>query len=61
MHVDTTTWWPAKQAALAAYASQLRPPPHPRGIEAVRVQDAAAGLAVGTGLAEAFVPYRMAC
>ena len=59
MHVDTTANWPAKQAALSAYSSQLREPPHPRSITAVRALDVAAGVAAGTELAERFVPYRI--
>lgn len=59
--VDTTANWPAKHQALLAHASQLREPPHPRSIHAVHALDTAAGAAIGTSLAERFVPYRMAC
>lgn len=59
VYVDTTATWPAKQAALATYASQLREPPHPRSVDAIRTLDAANGLAVGAGMAERFVPYRL--
>jgi LmbE family N-acetylglucosaminyl deacetylase len=61
VHVDITATWPVKEAALGAYTTQLRPPPHPRNIDAIRALNAASGIAVGVELAEAFVPYRMAC
>jgi len=61
VYVDTTNVWPIKHRALQAYASQLRPPPHPRSIDAIRTLDAAAGLHIGAGMAECFVAYRMAC
>lgn len=57
--IDTTAAWPAKRKALECYTSQLRPAPHPRSIEKIRVQDQAAGAVIGAGAAEAFVPYRM--
>jgi N-acetylglucosamine malate deacetylase 1 len=61
VYIDTTASWSAKQAALTAYASQLREDTHPRSIAAIRAIDAATGTAIGVGLAERFVPYRMAC
>jgi LmbE family N-acetylglucosaminyl deacetylase len=60
VHVDITATWPAKLAALTAYTSQLREMPHPRSIEGIRAGDTSAGTAIGAGMAEAFVPYRMA-
>jgi LmbE family N-acetylglucosaminyl deacetylase len=57
--IDTTAAWPVKHKALECYASQLRLAPHPRSIEMIRAQDQATGAAIGTGAAEAFVPYRM--
>lgn len=59
VYVETTTNWPAKQAALTTYASQLREPPHPRSVAAIRTLDAANGITVGMGMAERFVPYRV--
>lgn len=59
VQVNITASWPAKEAALNAYASQLREPPHPRSIDAIRALDTAAGVTVGAGMAERFVPYRM--
>lgn len=61
VHVDITHTWRLKEAALAAYGSQLRPAPHPRNIDAINIRDAATGLRAGVALAEAFVPYRMVC
>jgi LmbE family N-acetylglucosaminyl deacetylase len=60
VYVDTTASWPAKQAALAAYGSQLRDDSHPRSLNRIQAIDTAAGAAVGAGMAERFVAYRMA-
>jgi LmbE family N-acetylglucosaminyl deacetylase len=60
VYIDTTASWPAKQAALASYGSQLRDDTHPRSISRIRAIDTAAGAAAGTGMAERFVCYRMA-
>lgn len=60
VYVDTTASWPAKQAALASYGSQLRDDTHPRSLSRIHAIDTAAGAAVGTGMAERFVAYRMA-
>lgn len=61
IHVDTADVWETKRAALDAYRSQMRTPPHPRSIDAIRVIDAATGLRAGVAMAEAFVPYRVVC
>ena len=60
VYVDTTASWPAKQAALTCYGSQLRDDSHPRSLSRIRAIDTAAGAAVGAGTAERFVAYRMA-
>ena len=57
--VDVSDCWSEKEKALSAYASQLRDAPHPRSIEVIRALDVAAGAAIGTELAERFLPYRM--
>jgi LmbE family N-acetylglucosaminyl deacetylase len=59
-HVDTTGTWPVKQAALNAYGSQLRDPSHPRSITRIQARDIASGGLIGVGMAEDFVPYRLA-
>ncbi|WP_218002140.1 hypothetical protein [Microtetraspora malaysiensis] len=56
VYVDTTAHCPAKEAALAAHASQLREGTHPRSIPAIHAIDSATGAA----LAERFIPYRLA-
>ena len=43
-----------KLKAVACYASELRPPPHPRSLPAVRVIAETAGVAAGFEAAEAF-------
>lgn len=60
VYVDTTGSWGAKEKALSAYAGELRDDDHPRSISRIRVIDTAAGAAVGAGMAERFVPYRVA-
>jgi N-acetylglucosamine malate deacetylase 1 len=59
--VDTTASWPAKQQALQAHASQPREDSHSRSLTAIHAIDTAAGTTIGTGFAERFVPYRVAC
>ena len=56
--VDVSDVIGLKLEALAAYESQLCPPPHPRSIEGVRAQCAAWGSLVGTAYAEAFETLR---
>lgn len=53
--VDIEAHWPAKRAALEAYASELRDFPHPRSIEAVEHLAAWRGASVGCRRAEAFM------
>ena len=57
--VDTSAAWPAKRKALECYASQVRPPPHPRSIEKIHAQDQAAGAVAGSETAETFAVYRV--
>jgi N-acetylglucosamine malate deacetylase 1 len=59
VHIDTSDSWPAKQAALSAYSSQLREARHPRNIERIHAIDTAAGASAGLDMAETFVPYRV--
>ncbi|GIE89903.1 PIG-L deacetylase family protein [Actinoplanes regularis] len=59
LHVDTSDYWPAKQEALRAYATQIRSA-GPRSIDQIERIDAATGAAIGTRYAESFVPYRLA-
>lgn len=58
--VDTSEYWERKEAALTAYASQLKAGGHPRAIGHIRNLDAAAGGKLGWRYAEEFVCYRMA-
>lgn len=58
-HQDISTALEAKLAALAVYADELRPWPHPRSIEAVRDLARVRGAQVGLPAAEAFVLGRM--
>ncbi|HEY6895651.1 MAG TPA: PIG-L family deacetylase, partial [Rhodocyclaceae bacterium] len=53
--VNIEAYWPTKQAALAAYASEMRPFPHARSIEAVEHLAAWRGASVGCAKAEAFM------
>ncbi len=48
----------AKLAAMAAYAGELRPWPHPRSLEGIRHQAALRGAQAGLAAAEAFVLLR---
>ncbi|PZG45048.1 GlcNAc-PI de-N-acetylase [Spongiactinospora gelatinilytica] len=59
VHVDTTAAWPRKEKALNCYVSQLRRHCHPRNLDRIHAFDMASGAAIGTELAESFVPYRM--
>lgn len=47
-----------KYKAMACYSAELREYPHPRSIEALRVNDCANGIHVGMNAAECFVVYR---
>ena len=58
IYVDITRYLPAKQRALAAYASEMRPWPHPRSHEAVEHLARLRGSQCGTEAAEAFVLCR---
>lgn len=58
-HQDIAATLEDKLTALAVYASELRPWPHPRSIEAVRDLARLRGAQVGLPAAEAFVLGRM--
>ena len=47
-----------KYKAMDCYSAELREYPHPRSIEALRVNDSANGVHVGVNAAEGFVVYR---
>jgi LmbE family N-acetylglucosaminyl deacetylase len=57
-YVDVTATLERKLAALACYAAEARPWPHPRSPEAVEAVARATGAASGLGLAEGFVAVR---
>ncbi|EHN79058.1 PIG-L deacetylase family protein [Streptomyces coelicoflavus] len=59
VHVDISAHWEAKEEALRAYGTQMRPDGNPRSIAQVRRVDAAAGGSLGMRYAETFVPYRL--
>ena len=48
----------AKYRAIACYKTELRPFPHPRSIQALRISDSAEGLRVGLSAAESFMLVR---
>jgi LmbE family N-acetylglucosaminyl deacetylase len=56
--VDVSATIDRKLAAMARYTSEVRPPPHPRSLEALRARAASWGHIVGRGYAEAFVVIR---
>ena len=56
--VNISEYTAQKAAAIAAYATELRPYPHPRSVEAVQAQDTARGLQVGLPAAEEFILLR---
>jgi LmbE family N-acetylglucosaminyl deacetylase len=56
--VDIATQWPRKREALAAYASEMRPWPHARSIEALEHLARWRGAQVGVKAAEAFCLLR---
>ncbi len=56
--VDITNTLDRKLAAMACYETELRPPPHPRGIEALRTRAAYWGQVAGCMYAEPFVLAR---
>ena len=56
--VDISAYTAQKTAAIEAYATELRPYPHPRSAQAVQVQDTAKGLQVGLSAAEEFILLR---
>lgn len=56
--VDISATLEKKGSALAAYASEMRPWPHPRSVDAIRHLAALRGSSCGREAAEAFVLYR---
>lgn len=56
--VDISEYLEAKVAVMAEYASQLRPPPHERSLEALRALATLRGATVGCAAAEGFVLVR---
>ena len=56
--VDITAQWPRKREALEAYASEMRPWPHARSIEALEHLARWRGAQVGVAAAEAFCLLR---
>jgi LmbE family N-acetylglucosaminyl deacetylase len=56
--VDIAPHWEAKQAALRAYAGELRPWPHPRSIAAIEHLGRWRGASAGMEMAEAFALLR---
>ena len=57
-HVEITPWLEAKQAALAAYAGEIRDWPHPRSAAAVGHLARLRGSQCGVEAAEAFISLR---
>lgn len=55
VYVDITQTFQVKKEALNAYASELRPFPHPRSVEAIEALARWRGATVGVCAAEAFV------
>jgi LmbE family N-acetylglucosaminyl deacetylase len=58
VYIDITKFLEAKQKTLTAYASEMRPWPHPRSREAVEYLARLRGSQCGREAAEAFVLYR---
>ena len=56
--VDISAQWPRKREALAAYASEMRPWPHARSLEALEHLASWRGAQVGVEAAEAFCLLR---
>ena len=59
LYVDISAQFPAKLAALEAYAEEMRSTPHSRSVEHVEVLARHRGYSIGVQVAEAFVVYRM--
>lgn len=58
LYVDISEHIDAKLAAMAFYADELRPEPHPRSLEYLRAQAMTWGAASGFRFAEAFMTVR---
>ncbi len=59
LYVDISAQFPAKLAALEAYAEEMRSTPHSRSVEHAEVLAQHRGYSIGVQVAEAFVVYRM--
>ena len=59
LYVDISAQFPAKLAALEAYAEEMRSTPHSRSVAHVEVLAQHRGYSIGVQVAEAFVVYRM--
>lgn len=57
-YVDVARHIDGKLAAMSHYASELRPPPHPRSLDAIRLFAQERGVAVGFAYAEAHMLLR---
>lgn len=57
-YVDAQRTWDRKIAALEAYATEMRPAPHARSVEAIEALAVWRGASVGLGKAEAFQTVR---
>ena len=58
VYVDITAHLETKLMAMSAYTTELRPFPHPRSLEALRVRAAHWGSVVGVAAAEPFMLVR---
>jgi N-acetylglucosamine malate deacetylase 1 len=59
LYVDISAQFPAKLAALKAYAEEMHSTPHSRSLEHAEVLAQHRGYSIGVQVAEAFVVYRM--
>lgn len=60
-YIDLSGHLDVKIEAIRSYASQLKPPPHERSVEAIRALAILRGATVGFEAAEAFVLIRQIC
>lgn len=54
LFVDISDYWKGKEKALAAYAEEMRPAPHPRSVDGVKTLATWRGHSAGVAYAEAF-------
>lgn len=59
LFIDISDYWETKKAAMACYASEMRPWPHVRSMEALEHQARLRGASVGCAAAEAFMVARI--